>query len=318
MNLDYNSAILKDDIILEENNQIDYKSFLNEKIVILVTSHVIESIAVNFSKFFTEFNIKNKIIYDLTEEICINSNKNEIYIIIHSDAQHNKLPKIHIIYQVEQINSHFFTKKYLDQLDNSIIIWEYSLRNKIKYDKINSNKIFYQPMPFYYDKKIINYFDNDIYDIGFYGAPNERRLNIINNLSSKFKTNIGWVKLGNDRDNLINNSKILLNLHYYEDASLETCRINEILQYDKIIISELPESDDWFNKELYDDLVIYVDIINKDLSNLEVLINKIKYYLIPENYEKQINIIKENRIKLHNKNKYLLSKNLLNFNKIFL
>ncbi len=315
MNLNY-SAILKNDIINKEDNQIDYISILNEPIVIFVTSPIIESIAINFSKFFTEFNIKNKIIYDLTEEICINSNINEIYIIIHSDAQHNKLPKIHITYQVEQINSNYFTKKYLEQLDNSIIIWEYSLRNKIKYDKINLNKIFYQPMPFYYDNQIINYFDNDIYDIGFYGATNERRLNIINNLSEKFKTNIGWGKLGNDRDNLINNSKIILNLHYYEDSSLETCRINEILQYDKIIISELPEKNDWYNKELYDNVVIYIDIINKDLSNLEVLINKIKYYLIPENYEKQITIIKENRIKLHNKNKYFLSKNLLNISNI--
>jgi len=314
MNLNY-CTILKNDIINNENNQIDFKSIIDEPIVIFVISPIIESIAINFSKFFTEFDIKNRIIYDLTEEICINSKINEIFIIIHNDAIHNKLPKIYITYQVEQINSNYFTKKYYEQLDKSIVIWEYSIRNKIKYDKINLNKIFYQPMPFYYDNNIITY-ENNIYDIGFYGAINERRLNIMNNLSEKFKTNIGWGKIGNDRENLINNSKIILNLHYYEDSSLETCRINEILQNDKIIISELPESTDLFNKELYDDIVIYIDIINKDLSNLEVLTKKIEYYLIPENYEKQINKIKENRIKLHNKNKYLLSKNLLNINSI--
>jgi len=57
------------------------------------------------------------------------------------------------------------------------------------------------------------------------------------------------------------------------------------------------------------------------LININKLIEKIEYYSIPENYEKQINTIRKNKLILHNNSKYLLSKNLLsikdkiNFNK---
>jgi len=299
---------------------------LNKKpIVIIVTSIIVESIAINFSKFLFEFNIDNKIIYNLTEEICNKTKNNELYLIIHNDALHTNLPKHFILYQIEQLTSNFFTPKYLKELQVSDIIWEFSMRNKSKYDKIKLNKIFYQPMPFYYNainesKKLTNeYIDN--YDVAFYGATNNRRVKILNHISSKFKTNIGFGKICKERDNVIKESKLILNLHYYKDASLEACRINEILQYDKIIISELPNSKDWFNKELYDNLVIFIDEINNDLGNIKLLIEKIEYYLIPENYEKQINIIRKNKLMLHNNSKYFLSKNLLtiknklNFNK---
>lgn len=300
------------------------QTHVNQKpIVIIVTSVMIESIAINFSKFFFEFGIDHNIIYNLTEDMCNKSTNNEIYLIIHNDSQHSILPKNFILYQIEQMNSNFFTLKYLKELQKSNIIWEFSMRNKIKYDQINLNKIFYQPMPFYYDPVNDSTYSTDesnVYDVAFYGTTNERRVKILNNLSDKFKTNVGYGKISKERDSIIKKSKIILNLHYYKDSSLESCRINEILQYDKIIISELPNSKDWFNKELYDNLVIFIDEISDDLININKLIEKIEYYSIPENYEKQLNTIRKNKLILHNNSKYLLSKNLfsvknqINFN----
>jgi len=309
-----------------QNEIVSITSSLNQNpIVIIVTSIMIESIAINFSKFLFEFGIDNKVIYNLTEDMCNKSTNNELYLIIHNDSLHSMLPKNFILYQVEQMNSNFFTLKYLKDLQKSNIIWEFSIRNKIKYDQIDLKKIFYQPMPFYYDPPVndsTNSTDeSNVYDVAFYGTTNERRVKILNNLSDKFKTNVGYGKISKERDSIIRKSKIILNLHYYKDSSLEACRINEILQYDKIIISELPHSKDWFNKELYDNLVIFIDEISDDLININKLIEKIEYYSIPENYEKQINTIRKNKLILHNNSKYLLSKNLLsikdkiNFNK---
>jgi len=309
-----------------QNEIVSITSSLNQNpIVIIVTSIMIESIAINFSKFLFEFGIDNKVIYNLTEDMCNKSTNNELYLIIHNDSLHSMLPKNFILYQVEQMNSNFFTLKYLKDLQTSNIIWEFSIRNKIKYDQIDLKKIFYQPMPFYYDPPVndsTNSTDeSNVYDVAFYGTTNERRVKILNNLSDKFKTNVGYGKISKERDSIIRKSKIILNLHYYKDSSLEACRINEILQYDKIIISELPHSKDWFNKELYDNLVIFIDEISDDLININKLIEKIEYYSIPENYEKQINTIRKNKLILHNNSKYLLSKNLLsikdkiNFNK---
>lgn len=304
----------------EGRNYSDKKIKYNKKNVItIVTSPIIESIAINFSNFFKEFNIYTKIIYDLSEERCKQSSIDDIFLIIHNDAAHELLPKTFILYQAEQATSDFFNKKYLNELNKSFSIWEFSIKNKIKYDKINLNKIFCQPMPFYYlnintenknteNKNTIN---NSIFDIGFYGAQNERRYKILNNISSFFNTNIGFGKIGEERNKIINESKIILNLHYYKECGIESCRLNEILQYDKVIISELPDIKDWYNKNLYDNLVIFIDEIKDDFSNINKLIEKIKFYLIPENYEKQINIMKKLKANLHNKCKFSISKNLL-------
>ena len=47
------------------------------------------------------------------------------------------------------------------------------------------------------------------------------------------------------------NSKIVLNIHFYKNAILETCRINEILSCNRIVISELPHKIDIENYNLY-------------------------------------------------------------------
>jgi len=288
--------------------------------ITIVVSQVIESIAESFSNLFLEFDIQSNIIYKLTEEICDKSNADDIFLIIHNDASHDKLPKTYLYFQVEQDTSKFFGQKYIKDLYNSFFVWEFSIKNKInKYNKIDPTKIFYQPMPFYYKSATTpdNILKNDIqYDVGFYGASNDRRINIMKNISNNFKVNAGFGKIGEERNELISNSIILLNLHYYDNCALETCRINEILQYDKIIISELPDKKDSYNKGLYENLIIFIEEIKEDLSNINILIDKINYYLIPENYEKQINSMKEYKLKLHNLSKFFLSKNLLSLKNI--
>jgi GR25 family glycosyltransferase involved in LPS biosynthesis len=79
-------------------------------------------------------------------------------------------------------------------------------------------------------------------------------------------------------------AKIILNLHYYKNAILETTRINEALFNNKLIISEEPDEYDIFNKKTYENNIIFIDEIKDDLSNINELYKIIDYYLDDEIY----------------------------------
>ena len=83
-------------------------------------------------------------------------------------------------------------------------------------------------------------------------------------------------------------TKIILNLHYYKNAILETTRLNEALFNNKLIISELPDEKDTFNKDFYKNNIIFIDEIKDDLSNINNLFEKINYYLDIKNYNIEI------------------------------
>jgi hypothetical protein len=77
--------------------------------------------------------------------------------------------------------------------------------------------------------------------------------------------------------NEIINSKIILNIHFYKGALLETNRLNEILSCNKLIISETPNISDNYNYDLYKNNVIFID-------NIDEMYEKIIYYL--NNFDK--------------------------------
>jgi GR25 family glycosyltransferase involved in LPS biosynthesis len=79
-------------------------------------------------------------------------------------------------------------------------------------------------------------------------------------------------------------TKIILNLHYYKNAILETTRLNEALFNNKLIISELPDELDIVNKKFYENNIIFIDEIKDDLSNINNLFEKINFYIDNDNY----------------------------------
>jgi hypothetical protein len=301
-------------IITETNTKTNKKTNIDKKYditkIIIITTKLIESIAINMSKFFHDLNINTYIQYDLSEEECINSTENELYIFINTTMiMHDYFPKIFILYQLEQSTSNWFSKKYYNYINNSNYIWEFSIKNRLLYNDIPLNQINYQMTPYYLNNIPSN---NIEYDVFFYGATNVRRQKILNKISEIYNLKIGFGIIGDEKYDIISKSKIILNIHYYDDCSLEACRINEILQYNKVIISEKPSVNDWYNQSLYENIVEFVDVINDDLSNINNIINKIKYYLNEDNYIKKINQIKYYKIILHDKSKFNLYKNLFN------
>merc|ERR1711871_692023 len=78
-------------------------------------------------------------------------------------------------------------------------------------------------------------------DILFLGTLNKRRENIIKKLqmNKNYIIEVGNYNIWNDkRDYLVNKSKIVLNIHFYENAILETTRISYLLANKAFIISE--------------------------------------------------------------------------------
>ena len=136
----------------------------------------------------------------------------------------------------------------------------------------------------------------------------------MNLLNAKYKIKIGFGIFGDERDNCIKSSKIIINLHYYDDAVIETTRFNEVLQFNKLIISEKSSSleYDYYNINLYKDLVVFIDVINEDLSNIHQLYAILDNYLNNQHkYDNKIELIKKHKNKLMDRCEYFTKRNLL-------
>jgi len=220
----------------------------------------------------------------------IDKNKDNLFIILFPHKV-KIFPKNYICYQLEQKDiSKWINYKYLLAILNSKLTWDYSISNINKFDETIKKKIklfkiplisYYYFKPDIYNKYITNNNDNitsnnEIYDVLFFGHMNERRHKIINyiikKLNNKYKFRYITGLYGDALFEKILQSKIVLNIHYYEGSILETCRINEILSCNKLVISELPDISDINNKNYYNDLIVYYENIND-------LIDKITFYL---------------------------------------
>ena len=247
---------------------------------------------------------QNKISSIITFDI--NLSINNLYIILFSQKV-KVYPKNYIIYQLEQYNiSKWINNKYKLSILFSYKTLDYSHANINKFDEILKKKITYFDIPCIPYEKLVNYkFNEKIkYDVLFYGSMNNIRLQKINYLKHKlqnFNFKIYNSLYGEQLFKEIMRSKILINVHFYNNSLLETCRFNEALSCKKIIISLKSESYDEYNYNLYKNRVIFVDSLDEMVSkihfylfnNNEYLshVNNYNYY---ENYGELIDILKKN------------------------
>ena len=226
--------------------------------------------------FFKNF-IISYIVYDIDP---LNPNLH----IIPFSQKVKKFPKKYIIYQLEQKDiSKWIDKKYELSILLSVETWDYSQSNINKFTDLIKQKMIYYPIPIipynYWDYKINN-LDNIIpqNNILFYGSMNkirETKLNFLQmKLHPKYKIKIINNIYGHELFKEILNSKIILNIHYYENAILETYRINEALSCKKIVISEKPDSIDSNNYNLYINKVIFIDNIEKMYEMIIYILEK--------------------------------------------
>ena len=311
LNEEYYNILLNDKII---HNNIFNKLFIKYSFIIVTNKYGI-SIANNIKLLFDKLNIESKIIYDLTEKDIKDNenNKNEFFFILFHYLFDNLPKNKYIIYQLEQINqSKFINNKFIENIKNSLIVFDYSLFNIYNFNKYKdiflNNKLYYLPLPI--NNINNNEYNDDIeFDIIFYGSRNYRRDKILNNIKNKYKVKILYNVFGEDVINLIKKSKIVLNLHYYKNANLEVARINEILIYNKLIISELGYIND-NNIDLYKNNIIFIEELKDNMSNINILYDKLDFFLDNTNYNNYLNS-NNNRLfinNIFNKSLYYLDK----------
>lgn len=281
-------------IVNNDKNDIFQKNTLTLSHInfIIVTTQWGIKIAESLKNMLEEIGHETIIVNDKINDNILKKNKikpNEYFIILFSHLVRN-MPENnkYIIYQLEQKKqSKFVNEKVLNNISNSLLTWDYSNENIAQFDDTYKKKIFYQPI------SIINKIENSsfpiIYDILFYGTGSIRRNKILKYLKKQNYNIFITAKIfGDEMYKIIAQSKIIINIHVYEDAILEIARINEVLPFNKIIISELPCESDHINKNFYQDKIIFCEIIKRNLSNIKNLTNLIDYYLKPENYSKFI------------------------------
>lgn len=174
-----------------------------------------------------------------------------------------ELPKM-IIYNLEQIikTSEWLTVSYLHLL-RRFPVWDYSPRNIAELDRIGVSGVKHLPVG-YADVllKIDPLVEKDI-DILFYGSTNPRRQYILQLLKEKgHRVYVAFNEYGHLLDGLISRSKIVLNLHFYEN-NLEIVRCSYLMANAKCVVTEFG-LDKTLEEPYYEAMAFcsYDDIVN--------------------------------------------------------
>ena len=154
----------------------------------------------------------------------------------------NSVPKHYIAIQAEQVSSKWMTESYLQKLRNSLCVWDFSPRN-CRFFQERGIACYNIPtrVPlgiFWEDRRSLKTQDIDVL---FYGAKCPRRESLVDDFSknSKLKVVFRYNDLFHDeREDLISRSRVVLNIHYWPSASLETHRVEYLCSRGKCVISE--------------------------------------------------------------------------------
>jgi hypothetical protein len=148
-----------------------------------------------------------------------------------------------IVYQMEQsVSSRWFTNDYLKILENSLAVLEYSLVNV----EFMAGKGLAYPHVHYIPVGADETYTNNmlepdkICDVLFYGdaTSSARRRRMLATLRQHFDVRTCSEIFGLDIVEEIRRARVVINLHYYENALLEMPRIQECLSLGVPVISE--------------------------------------------------------------------------------
>ena len=155
-----------------------------------------------------------------------------------------QIPKSTVILNTEQIYSDEteWNKNLFDWVTN-FEVWDYSQRNIEKFNDMGINRVKHFKIGFQKElARLSNTKEKDV-DVLFYGAVNERRKEILNKLEAKgLKVKTLFGVYGKERDEWIERSKIVLNLHHYSSQIFEIVRVFYLLTNSIAVVGEVNET----------------------------------------------------------------------------
>jgi glycosyltransferase involved in cell wall biosynthesis len=236
----------------------------------------------------------------------INNKTIYIFLYFYPTIRYHQYPKYYIIWQIEQLCAsnqvmNVLTQEKVKIMKGALQIYEISMKhyNTMYSEQIPRNKIYYCPLPFYHSDQIMetNLVVAKDLDCVFIGSKNARRNHILSYLQQELEKrnitlHIYYGIFGDEKINILKRAKYILNIHYYDNASLETHRINEALHYNCITLSEdvVDESDD-STKNAYANTVLFNPIIEEDDTHLDIYVDSIEGNLKAETYHENIESI---------------------------
>lgn len=192
-----------------------------------------------------------------------------------------------ICVQLEQTTmSRWFTEKYIDVLNASLAVIEYT-NSGIKFLDgmgISYPKVYYAQIGALPD--YINYVKNHgiqlsseekEYDVLFYGdANNIRRNKILEAVGKNFNVKVVSNLFGADLYREILKARVCLNIHYYEDSALESTRVFEALSLGIPVVSEVSNDQGDYDFSQYGESISFVDLGDCDaiVSSIQEMISK--------------------------------------------
>jgi len=148
-----------------------------------------------------------------------------------------------VVFQLEQtVSSRWFAPQYMKILKDSVGVLEYSLtnidflaKNGLKYPNVH-----YLPIGASRDEDYEGNATQKKYDFLFYGdsLSSERRRIFLEKLKEKYSVKICNDLFGDEIYAIIKESKVVVNIHYYEGALLEMPRICECISLGVPVLSE--------------------------------------------------------------------------------
>jgi GT2 family glycosyltransferase len=291
----------------------------NKNFFIFLSTQNLLTLALMIQKTLESIGITATIIHYLEPECS--TDESSIYLILFYDRKYNFMPKYYIFYQIEQFNLQEcpvlkFDDLYYSFMKNALLIFEFSDENIKKYiEKIDYKKILYVPFPFanLYNLETSEY----KYDIVFFGAVSKRRKFVLDKLydtlHSKYRIKYLLGIGGAERDQILMQSKYVINIHYYPDSNLEIERINTSINCNCLILSESCKYSD-YNTNMYNFVKFFnisADCDNYEDVNIDNLISVIEYNLKPCIFKKNIEHLQHAKKYLENLSKFFYSKNFL-------
>lgn len=238
------------------------------ELVILTTTHcgyLAELMCASLKKV----NIQAVVQYQMPEEGYL-----DILHIVICPQMFPVLPGQYIAYQLEQsVSSRWFTDDYLARLENSLAIFDYSLKNiAFLQDKgLSYRQIYHLPVGFL-PRALADSVPETV-DVLFYGdINNDRRRAYVAELKKHFSVKIINNLFGDALYAEMSKAKVIVNIHYYEGALLETTRIYECLSQNKIIVSE--ESADMDEHSALLPLVDFVSI-----NDIDEMVERVRHWV---------------------------------------
>jgi hypothetical protein len=256
-------------------------------VVILTTFHCLY-VARSISAALSRLGVRSQIIHECPTQ----GYNNDLHFVI-CPQMFAQLPAFYVALQMEQsVSSRWFTDGYLSILQNAAAILDYSTLNIgfLTRKGLNSRQLFYVPLGYIPDYAPEPNYTREDCDVVFYGdANNRRRLKYLQELKKHFRVKVVGNLFGEALYAELACARVVVNIHYYAEALLETTRIWECLSLHKLVVSERST-----DLDQHTDLMQLIDFV--DIDDISGMVERVRYWL--ENDTLRRERITENRLLL--------------------